>query len=126
MEKSSIDSNPTVLRNIFGDSGVAKLLDFLTLYRDMDFAKSEISRNAGVAWKTMWRLWPTFEKYDLVKETRRIGKARMFSVNSNSAIVKALNDLAFQIAKYNNQPILKQEMLLKVPIRSRKKIVVKL
>jgi len=41
------------------------------------------------------------EKYDLVVETRRIGRAVLFELNTESPIVKALWDLAFQIAKHD-------------------------
>ncbi len=113
------EANPPTLRRIFGDSAVARLLDYLTLYRGIDSSKTEISKNSGVAWKTMWRIWPILESYDLVRETKRIGRARMFTLNADSPVVKALNDLAFQIAKHDNQAILKREnqVLVKIPAR---------
>jgi hypothetical protein len=43
----------------------------------------------------------------------------MFTLNADSPVVKALNDLAFQIAKHDNQTILKREnqVLVKIPAR---------
>lgn len=113
------EGNPPTLQRIFGDSAIARLLDYLTLYRGMDFPKTEISKNAGIAWKTMWRLWPILERYDLVKETKRIGRAKMFTLNMESPIVKSLNDLAFHIAKHDNQPMLKQERQILVKVKAR-------
>ena len=66
------------------DSAVAKLLDFLTLYRDFDYSKVEICRNSGVAWKTLFRIWPLMEEYGLVVETRWVGRAVMYKVNVES------------------------------------------
>ncbi len=113
------EANPPTLQLIFGDSAIARLLDYLTLYRGLDFPKTEISRNSGVAWKTMWRLWPTLERYGLVKETKKIGKAKMVTLNTDSPIVRALNDLAFQIARHDNQPRPGEERQILVKVKAR-------
>lgn len=113
------EANPPTLQRIFGDSAIARLLDYLTLYRGLDFPKTEISRNSGVAWKTMWRLWPTIERYGLVKETKRIGKAKMVTLNTDSLIVRALNDLAFQIARHDNQSLQGEERQILVRVKAR-------
>ena len=56
------EANPPTLQKLFEDSSIAKLLDFLTLYKDFDYPKTEISRNSGVSWKTLYRLWPILGK----------------------------------------------------------------
>ena len=71
------EANPPTLQKLFEDSSIAKLLDFLTLYKDFDYPKTEISRNSGVSWKTLYRLWPLLEKYNLVVKTRQIGRATL-------------------------------------------------
>jgi hypothetical protein len=95
------EANPPALRKLFQDSAVARLLDFLTLYKDFDYSKVEISRNSGVAWKTLYRAWPVLEKYGLVVETRRIGRATMFKLSTENPIAKSMWELAFQISKYD-------------------------
>jgi len=112
MKKEAIskEANPPTLQKIFGDSAIARVLDFLTLYNSFDYAKTEISRNSGVAWKTLFRIWPVLEKYDLIVETRRIGRARLYKLNTEKPIVRALNELAFQIAKYDADRIVAEEL----------------
>ena len=95
------EANPPTLQKLFEDSSIAKLLDFLTLYRDFDYPKTEISRNSGVSWKTLYRLWPLLEKYDLVIKTRQIGRATLYKLNTESPIAKALNKLALEIATFH-------------------------
>lgn len=109
-EKGFVEANPPALRKLFKDSAVAKLLDFFTLYKDFDYSKVEISRNSGVAWKTLFRIWPLMEEYGLVIETRRVGRAVMYKLNSESPIVKALWELAFQIAKHDAAKTVKEEV----------------
>lgn len=112
------EANPPSLRKLFQDSAVAKLLDFLTLYKDFDYSKVEISRNSSVAWKTLYRIWPILEKYGLIVETRRIGRARMFKLNAENPVAKALWELAFQIAKYDVQKIVETETKKEVKVQA--------
>ena len=101
--------NPPTLQKLFEDSSIAKLLDFLTLYRDFDYPKTEISRNSGVSWKTLYRLWPILEKYELVIKTRQIGRATLYKLNTESPIAKALNKLALEIATFHvNEELARQ------------------
>jgi len=111
------EANPPALHKLFKDSAVAKLLDFLTLYKDFDYSKVEISRNSGVAWKTLYRVWPLLEKYGLVVETRRIGRATMFKLNTENPIAKSMWEFAFQISKYDVDKTVTEEMkkTVKVP-----------
>jgi hypothetical protein len=90
--------NPPTLQKLFADSSIAKLLDFLTLYRDFDYSKTEISKNSGVSWKTLYRLWPLLERYNLVIKTRQIGRATLYKLNTESPIAQALNKLTLEIA----------------------------
>jgi len=116
--KENTETNPPTLRKLFNDSAIAKLLDFLTLYKDFDYSKVEISRNTGVAWKTLYRVWPLLEKYNLVIRTRHIGRATLFKLNTENPIAKALWELAFQIAKHDTDKAVKEELkkeTVKVP-----------
>jgi len=94
------EANPPTLQKLFADSSIAKLLDFLTLYKDFDYPKTEISRNSGVSWKTLYRLWPILEKYNLVIKTRQIGRATLYKLNTESPIAQALNKLTLEIAAF--------------------------
>jgi DNA-binding transcriptional ArsR family regulator len=105
----SVQANPPTLQKLFEDSSIARLLDFLTLYRDFDYPKTEISRNSGVSWKTLYRLWPLLEKYELVIKTRQIGRATLYKLNTESPIAKALNKLALEIAAFHvNEELARQ------------------
>jgi predicted transcriptional regulator len=107
--KEAKEENPPALQKLFEDSSIAKILDYLTLFKSFDYPKTEISKNSGVAWKTLYRIWPTLEKYGLIVKTRRIGRAELYKLNEESPIAKALNELAFQIAKHDAQKIAAEE-----------------
>ncbi len=106
----SQEANPPTLQKLFSDSSVAKLLDLLTLYRDFDYPKTEISKNSGVSWKTLFRVWPLLEQYEIVVKTRQIGRATLYKLNTDSPIAKALHTLALEIATYDAQKIADEEI----------------
>jgi hypothetical protein len=110
IDKNEItEANPPTLQKLFKDSSIAKLLDFLTLYKDFDYPKTEISRNSGVSWKTLYRLWPLLEKYNLVVKTRQIGRATLFKLNTENPIAQALNKLALETAAFGvNEELTRQ------------------
>ncbi|NWG09599.1 MAG: hypothetical protein HXX80_04750 [Nitrososphaerales archaeon] len=100
---------------MFGDSSVARVLDFLTLYRHFDYSKTEIAKNSGVGWRTLFRIWPPLEKYGIVKMTRQIGRAKMHHLNIDSPVAKALTKLALEIASVGARETTKKE-LAKEPV----------
>ena len=103
------EANPPTLQKLFEDSSIAKLLDFFTLYKDFDYPKTEISKNSGVSWKTLYRLWPLLEKYNLVVKTRQIGRATLYKLNTENPIAQALNKLALEIATFGvNEELARQ------------------
>lgn len=111
MEKGEpAEANPPTLQKLFEDSSMAKLLDFLTLYQDFDYSKTETSKNSGVSWKTLYRLWPILEKYNMVTKTRQIGRATLYKLNTNSPIAQALHRLALEIAAFDAEQITKEEI----------------
>jgi hypothetical protein len=106
----SKEANPPTLQKLFSDSSVAKLLDFLTLYRDFDYPKTEISKNSGVSWKTLFRVWPLLEKYEIVVKTRQIGRATLYKLNTDSPIAKAFHTLALEVAVFDAKKIADEEI----------------
>jgi len=104
------EANPPALRRIFKDSSIAKLLDFLTLYRAFDYSKVELSRNSGVSWKTLYQIWPILEKYNLVVKTRQIGRATLYKLNTDNPIANALHKLSLEIAIFDAEKVVKEEL----------------
>lgn len=91
-----------------GDSSVTRILDFLITGRDFDYCMSDIARNAGVSWATLSRVWPKFVANGVVIQTRTIGRAKLFQLNSESEVVKILINL-FKAVLQSRQPYLPEE-----------------
>lgn len=92
------------LERLFQNRSIAKTLDFLSLYHTYDYSKTDISREAGVEWKTLLnRVIPTLEKYDLIQQTRTIGRAQLYRANMENPLMKIIRQLQIEIATHDNQ-----------------------
>ena len=69
-------------KHIFGNTPVAKILDHLLENHEQDFSLTELSRESGVAYRTLQRVFPPLVEQGLVQRTRRIGRADMYKLNT--------------------------------------------
>jgi len=83
----------------FGDYPLIRVLDFLIENDIFDYSKKDIGRNASVSWNTLGGFWKKLEKTGLVTYTRKVGKARMYKVNTKNPIVKQLIELDNKLMK---------------------------
>ena len=70
---------------VFGDTPINRLWEFLIDSRGtFDFSMTDISEVADISWNTLKEIFPYFIKEDIVKETRKIGRATMFMPNEKN------------------------------------------
>lgn len=81
----------------FGSSPVIKVLNFLLQGRGLDYSMSDVARNSDISWTTLNRVWENLEKTDLIVNTRKIGKAKLYKLNEESDIAKKLVELHKQL-----------------------------
>ena len=72
------------------DTPKVRILNYLIKYRGLDFSMLDITRNSGVGWATLSRLWPSFVNLKVVVLTREIGKAKLYKLNEENAAVEEL------------------------------------
>lgn len=75
---------------LFGDYPSIRVIDFMMTFREFDYPLTEIAQNAGVAWSTIHTFFPELVRLGVVKETRQIGRARLYKLNVLNPIVKEL------------------------------------
>jgi len=80
-----------VFRRVFGKSPRVKLLNFF-LFNKGDFSLTEISQKARISWTTLNRIFPEFLELGVVKQTREISRAKMYSLDEDHPISEHLID----------------------------------
>ncbi|MBI2672001.1 winged helix-turn-helix transcriptional regulator [Candidatus Woesearchaeota archaeon] len=78
----------SIFLEIFGDSPKNKILDFLVVFDEFDYSLTDIAKYAGVSYSTIQLIWDDLEKTGIVKQSRIVGKAKMYKINKDNPVVK--------------------------------------
>ena len=84
---------PTIFRELFGDTPKVRVLEYLLEGRELDHSIGDIAEGAGINRVTLFRLWPEIEKSKLVMHTRNIGNAKLFKLNVNNPYVQSILEM---------------------------------
>ncbi len=88
------------LQDLFQTHGIVQILDFLTLYKDFEYTKTNIAKEAGISRRTLYQIWPKLEEFDLVKITRESGAIKFYKLNTENPIARNLILLEDTISFY--------------------------
>ena len=105
IDKDGLNNN-SIFIEVFGNSPIMKVLDFLITFADFDYPLTEISKNSGVSYSTMQTFWTRLEKNSIVVKTRRIGKSDLYKLNISNPAVKELIKLDWKLTKNSEKEIL--------------------
>ncbi len=76
-----------------------RLLTLLSEVRgvDVEYSKVELASSAGISYASLYRVWPTVEKFELVVPSRKVGAVELFKANRQSEILKRFSAFAVQL-----------------------------
>jgi len=107
------DHDETLFLKAFGiKSPVLRILDFLMDNKAYDYSKTDIAKGAGISRTTLSSAWENLERNGLVKETRQVGRAKMYKLNLDSPVVRKFIELDNAICDHYASQLEKQEALM--------------
>ena len=110
-----LDKYPSILLEFFGDSPTMRIIDFLLTYDCFEYTLTEIAENSGVGWTTLHSLLPKLEKMEIVKLTRKVGRAKLYKLNTDNPIVRSLLRFDNKLCRYyTEKEFEKQAIKIKV------------
>ena len=92
--------NKTAFLQIFGESPILKVMDFLIVNEDFDYSMTDIANYSGIGYSTLKLFWKNLEKQGIVINVRTIGKAKMYKLNLSNPIVKKFRDFYWETTKH--------------------------
>ena len=104
----------TAFLQVFGDSPMLKVLDFLIVNEDFDYSMTDIASQSGVGYSTLKLFWKKLEESKIVKQTRVVGKAKMYRLNFKNSIVKKFRDFYWETTKQAVHEHVKERKLMAV------------
>jgi len=106
--EKALETGP--LERLYNGVAPAKILDFLTLFHDYDYSKMDIAKNSGVSFRHALREIAKLEELGLIRQTRTVGHAQMFKLNTENPAATLLRKFALEIAGQEAQKIAEQEI----------------
>lgn len=107
-----------MLKLLFGDDVLIRILDFFLENRFWDYTKTDIARETEVSRVQLYRIWHFLEKFEIVQPSRKIGAATLYKANTNSPIFKKLSELSLEIASKAHEEPIKEEGKITIPVEA--------
>ena len=96
----------------FGDTPTVRILNFLILGKDFDYSMTDIANGSHVGWTSFTRSWKELEKRKVVLNTRDIGRAKLYKLNTKDPTVQKLIKLHWEIIKTETDKMLSKKKIL--------------
>jgi len=109
---SAEDKEETLFLKMLGiKSPVIRILDFLMDNKAYDYSKTDIAKGAGISRTTLFSVWENLESAGLVRETREVGRAKMYKLNLKNPVVLKFIELDNAICDQYAYQITAQEAI---------------
>ena len=97
--KIGVEMEESLLIQFIGDNPATRIMDFLIDNKGMDYSKKDIAEGAGISKAALFKYWNKMETFGLVRETRRFGKTRLYTLNTEGEVTKELLKLESTLIK---------------------------
>jgi transposase len=102
----------TAFLEIFGDTPILRVLDFLIVNEDFDYSMTDIAKLSGVGYSTLKLFWNKLEKENIIINIRVVGKAKMYKLNFKNSIVKKFREFYWETTKNKVHNKIKEKHLI--------------
>lgn len=84
---------------LMGDTPILRVLEFLVVNDEFDQSMTEIARSSGVGYATLKLFWPMLERHGIVRQVRKVGKAKMYRLNDKNPAVEKFKGFYWETVK---------------------------
>lgn len=92
------DLGDSLLLKAFGSSPKLRIIDVFLTNPLFDFSKNELVKELGMSKQTLYKYFQDLEELNIVKVTRKIGRANLYKINLENPMVKMLNEYTTQLS----------------------------
>lgn len=104
--------NKTAFLEIFGDSPILRVMDFLVVNEDFDYSMTDIASLSGVGYSTLKLFWNKLEKEGIVVNVRAVGKAKMYKLDLDNPVTKKFRDFYWETTKQKVHEKVKEKIVV--------------
>ena len=88
----------SILIKTLGNSPKLRIIDFFLDNPLFDFTKKEVIDALGMSKQTFYKYFKDLEKYEIVKVSRKIGRAKLYKLNLEHPLVEMLREYEKRIS----------------------------
>jgi len=86
------------ITELFHSYTTIKIAEFLITSIGSDYSKRDIARNSGVSFRHTLKAIKLLETAEIIKKTRNVGKAQMYTYNTENDTAKTLHNFWLSLA----------------------------
>lgn len=101
----------SIFLQVYGDNPKLRVLDFLITFQEYDYSMKEIARNSEIGYTTLKQFWQEFVKRGIVKQTRVVGKAKMFKLNTENPEIQIFMKLYWKVISRETDKMLAKKVI---------------
>lgn len=90
----------TAFLQVFGDSPMLRVMDFLIVNENFDYSMTDIASQSGVGYSTLKLFWGNLEANGIVRNTRVVGRAKMYRLNMANPVVRKFRDFYWEATRH--------------------------
>ena len=83
-----------------GDTPKLRIIDFFLDNRESDYSKKEIIEYTGISKTTLYKVWDEILEFGYLKTTRRYGRAQLYALDPDNAVIQKFKDLDDALGRY--------------------------
>jgi DNA-binding transcriptional ArsR family regulator len=88
-----------------------RVLDFFIMYPNYDYSKATISKELGIGKITLGKLWTGLVQAGFIKQTREVGRSKLYALNRTNPMVILMMKMDFEINSMQIEAIRQAEAL---------------
>lgn len=100
-----------MLTDIFGESPRVKVIDLFISHPETEYTKTDIANYSKIARSTLYEFLEELEEYGLVKKTKKVGNAQLYTVNMESKVTKLISAFQLSLAEIEIKKQLNKEKI---------------
>ena len=94
-----MEATKSIFAEPLGDGPYVRVLDHFLTFPGFDYSKSQVAREVGISRITLDKIVAQLLKMGLLKPTRTIGRAQMYSLLTSNWRVKLLHQLDLKLSE---------------------------
>lgn len=87
-----------MLTDLFDDSALVRVLDFMLDMPEFDFSKADVARECKLTWISVSKVFPKLEDLGVIEKTRKVNRAEMYKIVKNSLLLQALHKADLELS----------------------------